>query len=80
MPTLIVWGERDPMIPSRTGSPRTRSSPTAASSCSRAPATSRSTTTRERFVEVLHDFIAGTEPAVYDEETTRRLLREGAAA
>ena len=34
----------------------------------------------ERFARVLHDFIAGSQAAVYDEETTRRLLREGAAA
>jgi len=34
----------------------------------------------ERFVAVLHDFIATTEPSHYDEDEIRRRLRMGAAA
>ena len=78
VPTMIVWGERDPIIPVAHAS-----AAHAAISGSRlelfpyaghfphrdAP---------RRFVEVLVDFMRTTEPARVDESEWRRLLREGA--
>ena len=80
MPTLIVWGDRDPMIPARTGSPRTSRSRTAGSSCSRTPATTRSRKTRSASWGCCETSSAMTEPSSYDEDEIRRRLLAGAPA
>jgi len=80
MPTLIVWGERDPMIPAAHGIAAHALIPHSRLELFPGAGHYPFDEDPERFAEVLHDFIAGSEAAVYDEETTRRLLREGAAA
>jgi len=78
VPTLIVWGERDPMIPvahahaAHAGIPGSRLEifPDTGHFPHRdAP---------RRFVEVLLDFLGSTEPARIDETQWRKRLREGA--
>ncbi len=52
--------------------------PAPSSRSSAAPATSRSTTTPDRFVEVVEKFIDATAPpAEYDQDALRELLRTG---
>jgi pimeloyl-ACP methyl ester carboxylesterase len=80
MPTLIVWGERDPMIPAEHGIAAHALIPHSRLELFPGAGHYPFDEDPERFAEVLHDFIGGTPAAVYDEETTRRLLREGAAA
>jgi pimeloyl-ACP methyl ester carboxylesterase len=80
MPTLIVWGERDPMIPAAHGIAAHALIPHSRLELFPDAGHYPFDEDPERFARVLHDFIAGSPAAVYDEETTRRLLREGAAA
>jgi pimeloyl-ACP methyl ester carboxylesterase len=80
MPTLIVWGERDPMIPVAHGIAAHALIPHSRLELFPDAGHYPFDEDPERFARVLHDFIAGSQAAVYDEETTRRLLREGAAA
>ena len=80
MPTLIVWGERDPMIPAAHGVAAHALIPHSRLELFPNAGHYPFDEDPERFAAVLSDFIASTEPSVYDEETTRRLLREGAAA
>ena len=46
MPVLIIWGERDPIVPRSMAAPRTRRFPTVAWSRSPAPVTGRSSISR----------------------------------
>jgi pimeloyl-ACP methyl ester carboxylesterase len=80
MPTLIVWGERDPMIPAAHGVATHALIPH--SRLELFPDAGHYPFDEDpgRFAAVLSDFVATTEPAVHDEEATRRLLIEGAAA
>jgi pimeloyl-ACP methyl ester carboxylesterase len=80
MPTLIVWGERDPMIPAAHGIAAHALIPHSRLELFPGAGHYPFDEDPERFAGVLHDFIAGSQAAVYDEEITRRLLREGAAA
>jgi pimeloyl-ACP methyl ester carboxylesterase len=77
VPTLLVWGDRDGVIP--------------VAHAHRAHQAMRSSRLEvfagaghfphhadpERFVELLTRFVAGTEPATYDSERWRELLRRG---
>jgi pimeloyl-ACP methyl ester carboxylesterase len=80
MPTLIVWGERDPMIPAAHGIAAHAAIPHSRLELFPQAGHYPFDEDPERFVAVLGDFIAGTEAAVYDEEEVRRRLRAGAAA
>ena len=78
MPTLFVWGERDPIIPFEHGRaahdlvPHSEivSFPNAGHFPHR--------TEPKRFVSELTSFIEANEPSKFDEEMIRELLREGA--
>jgi pimeloyl-ACP methyl ester carboxylesterase len=77
LPTLLVWGERDPIIPAAHG--RTAH---AAMPGSRLELFERSghfphQDDALRFVELLRGFVAGTEPARLDAETLRERIRAG---
>jgi pimeloyl-ACP methyl ester carboxylesterase len=78
MPTLIVWGERDPMIPADHG--RAAHAAIRHSRLELFPGAGHYPFAEdpERFVAVLRDFMATTAASVYDEEAIRRLLRDGA--
>ena len=80
MPTLIVWGERDPMIPVAHGIAAHAAIPHSRLELFPGAGHYPFDEDPERFAAVLGDFVAGTEAAVYDEEEVRRRLREGAPA
>ena len=68
LPLLIVWGDRDPIIPVAHGEEAHASCPTAASRSSRASATCPSSRRRGRFIAALQRFLDETEPARFDRE------------
>jgi pimeloyl-ACP methyl ester carboxylesterase len=80
MPTLIVWGERDPMIPAAHGIAAHALIPHSRLELFPDAGHYPFDEDPERFAAVLSDFVAGTEPAVYDEDEVRRRLIAGAAA
>jgi pimeloyl-ACP methyl ester carboxylesterase len=80
MPTLIIWGERDPMIPVAHGLAAHALVPHSRLELFPDAGHYPFEEDPQRFAAVLGDFIATTEPSVYDEETVRRRLREGAPA
>lgn len=78
MPTLLIWGSRDPMIPIH----HARIAH-AAMSGSRLEVFEGAghfpfRHDPDRFVALLHDFITSTEPATWSPERWRELLRRGA--
>jgi pimeloyl-ACP methyl ester carboxylesterase len=80
MPTLIVWGERDPMIPAAHGRAAHEQIPHSRLELFPNAGHYPFEEDPERFVEVLRSFVAMTEPSVYDEEEIRRRLLAGARA
>jgi pimeloyl-ACP methyl ester carboxylesterase len=80
MPTLIVWGDRDPMIPVAHGIAAHEQIPH--SRLERFPDAGHYPFEEdpERFVRVLREFIAMNDPSDYDEDEIRRRLLAGAAA
>ena len=80
MPTLIIWGERDPMIPAAHGIAAHAAIPHSRLELFQDAGHYPFDEDPERFAAVLSDFVATTEPSHYDEEEIRRRLREGAAA
>ena len=80
MPTLIVWGERDPMIPAAHGIAAHALIPHSRLELFPDAGHYPFDEDPERFAAVLSDFVAETEPAVYDEDEVRRRLLAGAAA
>jgi pimeloyl-ACP methyl ester carboxylesterase len=80
MPTMIIWGERDPMIPVAHGHAAHALIPHSRLELFEGAGHYPFEEDPERFASVLSDFIATTEPSVYDEESVRRRLREGAPA
>ena len=64
MPSLIMWGERDPLIPADHGrAAHAGHARAAGSSCSRHAGHFPFNDEPDRFVDVLTDFIATTEPS-----------------
>jgi pimeloyl-ACP methyl ester carboxylesterase len=80
MPTLIVWGERDPTIPAAHGIAAHAAIPHSRLELFPDAGHYPFDEDPERFAAVLADFVATTEPAEYDEEAVRRRLRDGAPA
>jgi pimeloyl-ACP methyl ester carboxylesterase len=79
MPTLIVWGERDPMIPVAHGRAAHASMPGSRLEVFEGAGHFPFNDDPVRFAEALGDFIATTEPAQHDEDRLRRLLLRQAA-
>ena len=79
MPTLIVWGEKDPMIPATHGRDAHAEMP--GSRLEIFPHAGHFPFNDDplRFAALLREFVAGTAPAEHDEERIRRLLRGEAA-
>jgi pimeloyl-ACP methyl ester carboxylesterase len=79
MPTLIVWGERDPMIPVAHAYDAHASMP--GSQLEVFPDAGHFPFNDEpvRFSRLLCDFVRDTDPADLDEEHVRRLLLQGSA-
>ena len=79
MPTLIVWGQRDPMIPAAHGHAAHEAMPGSRLEVFEGAGHFPFLDDPERFAAVLADFIATTEPATADDDRTRALLRAHAA-
>jgi len=80
MPTLIVWGERDPMIPVAHGLAAHEQIPHSRLELFPDAGHYPFEEDPERFVDVLERFIRDTAPSSYDEEEIRRRLLAGAPA
>jgi pimeloyl-ACP methyl ester carboxylesterase len=74
MPTLIVWGERDPMIPVAHAHAAHAAMPGSRLAIFRDAGHFPFNDDPARFTRLLRDFVATTEPARFDEERIRRLL------
>jgi len=78
MPTLIIWGDSDHIIPIEHAHQAHASMPGSRLEIFHGVGHFPHVEAPQRFVEVLSDFIASTEPASEDLETYRELLRAGA--
>jgi pimeloyl-ACP methyl ester carboxylesterase len=78
IPTLIVWGDRDPLIPVSHAYAAHEATPGSRleimEGCGHFPHLDDP----DRFSDIFDDFMETSEPAVYDSERIRRRLREGA--
>jgi pimeloyl-ACP methyl ester carboxylesterase len=79
LPTLIVWGERDPIIPVAHGHAAHAAMPGSQLEVFDASGHFPHMDDTWRFVSVLDEFLAGTEPARLDPETLRSRILEGDA-
>jgi pimeloyl-ACP methyl ester carboxylesterase len=79
VPTLLLWGARDPMIPVEHGRAAHEAMPGSRLEVFERAGHFPFQDDPERFADVLSDFIAGTEPAQIDDDSTRALLRARAA-
>jgi pimeloyl-ACP methyl ester carboxylesterase len=79
LPTLLVWGERDPVIPVAHGRAAHSAMPGSRLEVFDASGHFPHMDDTTRFVAVLDDFLAGTSPARLDPETLRERILEGDA-
>ena len=79
MPTLIVWGERDPMIPVAHARAAHEAMPGSRLEVFADAGHFPFNDDPARFAALLRDFVATTEPATHDEARLRRLLLKQAA-
>jgi pimeloyl-ACP methyl ester carboxylesterase len=80
VPSLIVWGEDDAMIPVAHGRAAHALMPNSRLDVFEGAGHFPFNDDPARFARLLHDFIASTEPADLDDDRVRRLLRDRAAA
>src|SRR5918992_2552847 len=78
LPTLLVWGERDPIIPAAHGIAAHEAMPGSRLEIFHSGGHFPHLDDPVRFVELLRDFVAGTAPAVLDAESLRDAIRAGA--
>jgi pimeloyl-ACP methyl ester carboxylesterase len=74
VPSLIVWGDRDRMIPIKHGREAHERMPNSRFEVFAGAGHFPFNDDPERFVAVLHDFIATTTPARFDDDLVRRLM------
>jgi pimeloyl-ACP methyl ester carboxylesterase len=77
IPTLLVWGERDPIIPVAHGRRAHELMPHSRLEVFPGAGHFPFNDDPDRFVAVVGDFIAGTDPAALDDAGVQRLLRRG---
>jgi pimeloyl-ACP methyl ester carboxylesterase len=77
MPTLIMWGESDRIIPARHGAEAHEAMPGSRFESFPGAGHFPHRDDPVRFVRVLDDFIRSTEPAKITDEQRRQMLREG---
>jgi pimeloyl-ACP methyl ester carboxylesterase len=75
MPSLIVWGERDPLIPATHARAAHEAMPGSRLEIFPDAGHFPFNDDPDGFVDVLSDFIATTDPSEYDEERVRALMR-----
>jgi pimeloyl-ACP methyl ester carboxylesterase len=80
VPFLLIWGERDPVIPRAHGEVARAMVPGSRLEVFPESGHFPQLDEPQRFVEVLEDFIDGTEPADVGWDRWRQALREGAKA
>jgi pimeloyl-ACP methyl ester carboxylesterase len=78
-PTLLIWGDRDPVIPVRHGIRAHEQMPGSRLELFEGAGHFPHHHDPPRFSELLRDFVATTEPAAPDDERLRRLVLERAA-
>jgi pimeloyl-ACP methyl ester carboxylesterase len=78
LPTLLVWGERDPVIPVAHGRAAHVAMPGSWLEVFPLSGHFPHMDDPVRFIEVVHRFLADTEPATLDAETLRERIRLGA--
>jgi pimeloyl-ACP methyl ester carboxylesterase len=74
VPSLVVWGERDRMIPVQHGRQAHALMPNSRFEEFEGAGHFPFNDDPERFVALLHDFISTTEPAAFDDDLVRRLM------
>src|SRR5205807_1646759 len=80
VPTLIVWGSRDRIIPVEHGHATADAVPGSRLEIFEGSGHFPHADQPERFTSLLGEFVAGTEPAVFDRGRTRdRMLAQAAA-
>jgi pimeloyl-ACP methyl ester carboxylesterase len=79
VPTLLVWGERDPMIPVAHAHAAHAAMPGSRLELFEDAGHFPFHDDPERFAAVLADFVASTAPATIDDDRTRALMRAHAA-
>ena len=77
LPTLIVWGDRDPIIPAAHGIAAQASMPGSRLERFERAGHFPHLDDPVRFIELLREFVAGSAPAEFDAETLRRQIRAG---
>jgi pimeloyl-ACP methyl ester carboxylesterase len=80
LPTLVVWGARDPIIPARHGRIAHESMPGSRFVCFDDAGHFPQLTDPDRFAEVLEGFLHETEPAFLDPTTLRERIQTGEQA
>ena len=80
IPLLVVWGARDPIVPARQAETVRRVVPSARIEVFRKAGHWPHLDEPDRFVEVLLDFVATTEPAAHDRDSWRSLLSQDVRA
>jgi pimeloyl-ACP methyl ester carboxylesterase len=78
LPTLLVWGERDPIIPASHGIAAHEAMPGSRLEIFAGGGHFPHLDDPVRFVELLRDFVAGSAPAELDPESLRERIRSGA--
>ena len=78
LPTLLVWGERDPIIPAAHGREAHALMPGSTLAIFERAGHFPHLDDPVRFINVVSDFLAATEPATLDPETLRARIRSGA--
>jgi pimeloyl-ACP methyl ester carboxylesterase len=76
VPSLIVWGERDRMIPVQHGRAAHELMPNSRFEVFPGAGHFPFNDDPDRFVALLHDFISTTAPARFDDDLVRRLMRD----
>ena len=79
VPTMIIWGDRDPMMPAKHGVAAHQLMPGSRLELFLGAGHFPHREDPERFVSLLEEFMEQTEPAQLDPETLRERLRAGAA-
>jgi pimeloyl-ACP methyl ester carboxylesterase len=77
LPTLLVWGERDPIIPAAHGAAAHAAMPGSRLELFERSGHFPHLDDPVRFAELLREFVAGNEPAKLDAETLRARIRTG---
>ena len=77
IPTLLVWGERDPIIPVAHGRAAHELMPHSRLEIFPGAGHFPFNDDPDRFARVVDDFITGTDPAALDDAGVQRLLRRG---